>query len=250
MCYQFILFLYPVIEWRGSECIMTFMTFSGIKKIEYNPDAGPVETMVFKHYNAKEVIYITCLSKNDVMWYGKLWCLKLFCWIATFQVIMGKTMEDWLRFSVVYWHTFRGTGTRHLGITQCCGYVEVNFVLLVMCVSSYWKCAFLSLAENWGLNFRLVALCMTRRVVCIVRDSINTVCKRVICTTCQVSIHSVLQPWSDHGMTGRSRWTTQSDDYALLLSSCRSSGSNTGLITIGASFKNETLLTKICSRNG
>jgi xylose isomerase len=23
---------------------------------------------------------------------------------------MGKTMEEWLRFSVCFWHTFRGTG--------------------------------------------------------------------------------------------------------------------------------------------
>jgi len=26
------------------------------------------------------------------------------------QVVMGKTMEEWLRFSVCFWHTFRGTG--------------------------------------------------------------------------------------------------------------------------------------------
>ena len=26
------------------------------------------------------------------------------------QVVHGKTMEDWLRFSVCYWHTFRGVG--------------------------------------------------------------------------------------------------------------------------------------------
>lgn len=24
------------------------------------------------------------------------------------EVILGKTMKDWLRFSVCYWHTFRG----------------------------------------------------------------------------------------------------------------------------------------------
>ncbi len=54
--------------------------FAGIGNIEYKPDAGPGETLVFKHYNAKEVV-------------------------------MGKSMEDWLRFSVCYWHTFRGSGT-------------------------------------------------------------------------------------------------------------------------------------------
>ena len=26
------------------------------------------------------------------------------------QIVMGKSMEDWCRFSVCFWHTFRGTG--------------------------------------------------------------------------------------------------------------------------------------------
>jgi xylose isomerase len=26
------------------------------------------------------------------------------------RVVQGKTMKEWLRFSVAYWHTFRGTG--------------------------------------------------------------------------------------------------------------------------------------------
>lgn len=26
------------------------------------------------------------------------------------QVVRGRTMEEWLRFSVCFWHTFRGTG--------------------------------------------------------------------------------------------------------------------------------------------
>ncbi len=30
-------------------------------------------------------------------------------------MVMGKTMEEWLRFSVVYWHTFRGTGADPFG---------------------------------------------------------------------------------------------------------------------------------------
>jgi len=31
------------------------------------------------------------------------------------EVIMGKTMEEWLRFSVCFWHTFRGTGADPFG---------------------------------------------------------------------------------------------------------------------------------------
>jgi xylose isomerase len=31
------------------------------------------------------------------------------------QVVMGKKMRDWLRFSVVYWHTFRGSGADPFG---------------------------------------------------------------------------------------------------------------------------------------
>ncbi|KAI0217694.1 Xylose isomerase [Lamellibrachia satsuma] len=58
--------------------------FPGVQKIAYKPDAGPEDTMVFKHYNAKEVV-------------------------------QGRTMEEWLRFSVCFWHTFRGTGADPFG---------------------------------------------------------------------------------------------------------------------------------------
>jgi len=58
--------------------------FKGIGKIPYKKDAGPEESLVFKHYNASEVV-------------------------------MGKTMEEWLRFSVCFWHTFRGTGADPFG---------------------------------------------------------------------------------------------------------------------------------------
>ncbi|KAL8582164.1 hypothetical protein ACOMHN_004083 [Nucella lapillus] len=58
--------------------------FKGIGPIPYKADAGPDESLVYKHYNAKEVV-------------------------------MGKTMEEWLRFSVCFWHTFRGTGADPFG---------------------------------------------------------------------------------------------------------------------------------------
>lgn len=58
--------------------------FKGISKIQYKPNAGPTESLVYKHYNASQVVY-------------------------------GKTMEEWLRFSVCFWHTFRGTGADPFG---------------------------------------------------------------------------------------------------------------------------------------
>ncbi|XP_071538919.1 uncharacterized protein [Panulirus ornatus] len=58
--------------------------FPGIGEIEYNPDANASETLVFRHYDAH-------------------------------QEILGRTMEDWLRFSVCYWHSFRGEGTDPFG---------------------------------------------------------------------------------------------------------------------------------------
>lgn len=58
--------------------------FTDVGKIPYKPDASATETLVFKHYNADEEI-------------------------------MGKTMADWLRFSVCYWHTFRGVGLDPFG---------------------------------------------------------------------------------------------------------------------------------------
>lgn len=58
-------------EWYGE-------FFPGIPKIQYE---GPKSTnpLSFRYYNADEVI-------------------------------MGKKMKDWLRFSVAFWHTFRGDG--------------------------------------------------------------------------------------------------------------------------------------------
>lgn len=31
------------------------------------------------------------------------------------EVVEGRTMKDWLRFAVCYWHTFRGDGTDPFG---------------------------------------------------------------------------------------------------------------------------------------
>ncbi|ESO95885.1 hypothetical protein LOTGIDRAFT_202268 [Lottia gigantea] len=58
--------------------------FPDIPKISFNSEAGANETLVFKTYNPKEVV-------------------------------LGKTMEEWLRFSVCFWHTFRGTGADPFG---------------------------------------------------------------------------------------------------------------------------------------
>lgn len=58
--------------------------FKGINKIPFKPNAGPSDSMVFKHYDAS-------------------------------KVVAGKTMEEWLRFSVCFWHTFRGTGADPFG---------------------------------------------------------------------------------------------------------------------------------------
>jgi xylose isomerase len=58
-------------DWEGE-------FFPGISKIKYE---GPTskKPLAYKWYNAEEVI-------------------------------LGKKMKDWLRFSVAFWHTFRGTG--------------------------------------------------------------------------------------------------------------------------------------------
>jgi len=53
--------------------------FPKIGKIPYSPNAAPTETLAFRHYNADEQI-------------------------------AGKSMAEWLRFAVCYWHTFRGKG--------------------------------------------------------------------------------------------------------------------------------------------
>src|SRR5271167_4418335 len=57
--------------------------FKNIAKIQYE-GAGSKNPLAFKHYNADEIVE-------------------------------GKNMRDHLRFAVVYWHTFRGTGSDPFG---------------------------------------------------------------------------------------------------------------------------------------
>ena len=38
-----------------------------------------------------------------------------FRWYNPDEVVAGKTMREHLRFTVVYWHTFRGTGSDPFG---------------------------------------------------------------------------------------------------------------------------------------
>lgn len=38
-----------------------------------------------------------------------------FRWYNPDEVVEGKTMKDHFRFSIVYWHTFRGTGADPFG---------------------------------------------------------------------------------------------------------------------------------------
>jgi len=70
--------------WGPKRTVTPRNFFPGIPKIPYKPDAKIDELLVFKYYNAKEVV-------------------------------LGKTMEDWLRFAVCYWHTFRWPGNDPFG---------------------------------------------------------------------------------------------------------------------------------------
>ena len=58
--------------------------FPGIPPITFNPQAPVDNLLVFKHYNADEII-------------------------------LNKPMHEWLRFAVCYWHTFRGMGADMFG---------------------------------------------------------------------------------------------------------------------------------------
>lgn len=57
--------------------------FPDVPKIEYQGPSSK-EQLAFKHYNPEEIV-------------------------------AGRSMTDWLRFSVCYWHTFRGTGSDPFG---------------------------------------------------------------------------------------------------------------------------------------
>src|SRR5208283_5399951 len=58
--------------------------FTGISKILYEGPSSK-NPLAFKHYNPDEIVE-------------------------------GKTMAEHLRFAVVYWHTFRGTGSDPFGV--------------------------------------------------------------------------------------------------------------------------------------
>merc|ERR1712142_580796 len=59
--------------------------FNSVGRIEYRPDAGPEDTLVYRHYNPSETVH-------------------------------GRTMEEWLRFSPCYFNMFRYFGTdNHYG---------------------------------------------------------------------------------------------------------------------------------------
>ena len=57
--------------------------FPSISKIEYEGKTSS-NSLAFKYYNPNEIL-------------------------------MGKSMEDWLRFSACFWHTFRGNGSDPFG---------------------------------------------------------------------------------------------------------------------------------------
>lgn len=56
------------------------------------------------------IVYEGPQSKNDLA----------FRWYDENEVVEGKTMKEHLRFSVVYWHTFRGTGSDPFGAPTMC----------------------------------------------------------------------------------------------------------------------------------
>ena len=58
--------------------------FPTISKIKFNPNASKEEALVFRHYDENEVV-------------------------------LGKKMKDWLRFSVCAWHTFVWEGSDPFG---------------------------------------------------------------------------------------------------------------------------------------
>jgi len=53
--------------------------YPGIGRIEFRPDAGPEDTMVYRHYNPSEMVH-------------------------------GRTMEEWLKFSCSFFKTYRYMG--------------------------------------------------------------------------------------------------------------------------------------------
>ena len=58
--------------------------FANVSKIQYNPKAERTDALLFRHYNSEELV-------------------------------LGRPMREWLRFSVCFWHTFCWEGTDPFG---------------------------------------------------------------------------------------------------------------------------------------
>jgi xylose isomerase len=90
--------------------------FPAIKPVKYDPKADLSNLLVFRHYNADEVRLI----EHTVLFCRPLLTLPFLTQILNFsralsQVVLGKSMAEWCRFAVCYWHTFRYTGADPFG---------------------------------------------------------------------------------------------------------------------------------------
>ncbi len=72
--------------------------------IKYDPNAKTSELFVFRHYNANVRICCVGVLQWQVLTKRVLFCVEQ-------EQILGRSMADWLRFSVCYWHTFGRSGT-------------------------------------------------------------------------------------------------------------------------------------------
>ncbi len=87
-----------------------------------NPAAAPEDTLVFRHYNpvsynskdleAAELTRVASGSAApaDILLRARASHAPELASDLQDEVIAGKSMADWLRFAVCYWHTFRGKG--------------------------------------------------------------------------------------------------------------------------------------------
>lgn len=87
------------VDWPGE-------FFPGVRRIVYE---GPQSknTLAFKWYNERRVEFLL------------QWIRSLLSSIPPLhgcsEVVMGKPMGEWLRFSLAYWHTMRGDGSDPFG---------------------------------------------------------------------------------------------------------------------------------------
>ena len=97
------------------------------------PPGVPVQPALFATEPVIDVCVCVCVCACVRACVRACVCVCVCVCVCDRQVVMGKTMEEWLRFSVCFWHTFRGTGETALSLS-------LSLSLIQSCTCNHCTC--------------------------------------------------------------------------------------------------------------